>query len=43
MEFSFNEEQEAVRELAERIFADLSTHERLRELEADADGDRFDR
>jgi acyl-CoA dehydrogenase len=43
MDFSFNEEQEAVRELADRIFTDLSTHERLRELEADADGDRFDR
>jgi alkylation response protein AidB-like acyl-CoA dehydrogenase len=43
MDFSFNEEQEAVRELADRIFADLSTHERLRELESDPDGDRFDR
>ena len=43
MDFSFSEEQEAVRELADRIFTDLSTHERLRELEADADGDRFDR
>ena len=43
MDFSFNEEQEAVRELADRIFADLSTHERLRELEADPEGDRFDR
>ena len=32
MDFSFNEEQEAVRELADRIFTDLSTHERLREL-----------
>ena len=43
MDFSFTEEQEAVRELAGRIFTDLSTHERLRELEAEADGDRFDR
>jgi acyl-CoA dehydrogenase len=43
MDFSFNEEQEAVRELADRIFTDLSTHERLREFEAEADGDRFDR
>ncbi len=43
MDFSFDEEQEAVRELADRIFADLATHERLRELEADPDGDRFDR
>ena len=43
MDFSFNEEQEAVRELADRIFTDLSTHERLRELEAEPEGDRFDR
>ena len=43
MDFSFSEEQEAVRELADRIFTDLSTHERLRELESDPDGDRFDR
>ncbi len=42
MDFSFDDEQEAVRELARRIFTDLSTHERLRELEAEADGDRFD-
>ena len=43
MDFSFSEEQEAVRELAGRIFTDLATHERLREFEADPDGDRFDR
>ena len=43
MDFSFSEEQEAVRELAGRIFTDLSTHERLRELESEPDGDRFDR
>jgi acyl-CoA dehydrogenase len=43
MDFSFSEEQEAVRELADRIFADLSTQERLRELELEPDGDRFDR
>jgi acyl-CoA dehydrogenase len=43
MDFSFSEEQEAVRELADRIFTDLATHERLREFESDADGDRFDR
>ncbi|HEY5110556.1 MAG TPA: acyl-CoA dehydrogenase family protein [Acidimicrobiales bacterium] len=43
MDFSFSEEQEAVRELADRIFTDLSTQERLREMEAGADGDRFDR
>ncbi len=42
MDFSFNEEQEAVRELARRIFTDLSTHERLRQLESEPDGDRFD-
>ena len=43
MDFSFSEEQEAVRDLAGRIFTDLSTHERLRELESEPDGDRFDR
>ncbi len=43
MDFSFSEEQEAVRELADRIFTDLATHERLREIEAEPDGDRFDR
>jgi alkylation response protein AidB-like acyl-CoA dehydrogenase len=42
MDFSFNEEQEAVRELARRIFTDLSTHERLREIESEPDGERFD-
>ena len=42
MDFSFSEEQEAVRDLAGRIFTDLSTHERLRELESEPDGDRFD-
>ncbi len=43
MDFSFSEEQEAVRELADRIFGDLATHERLREIESDPDGDHFDR
>jgi 3-oxocholest-4-en-26-oyl-CoA dehydrogenase beta subunit len=43
MDFSFSEEQEAVRELAERIFTDLSTHERLREIESEPEGDHFDR
>ncbi len=43
MDFSFSEEQEAVRELADRIFTDLSTPERLREFESEPDGDRFDR
>ena len=43
MDFSFSEEQEAVRELADRIFTDLSTQERLREMETDPTDDRFDR
>ncbi len=43
MDFSLSEEQEAVRDLAERIFSDLSTHERLREIELEPDGDYFDR
>jgi acyl-CoA dehydrogenase len=43
MDFSFSEEQEAVRELADRIFTDLSTQERLREMETDPASDRFDR
>ncbi|HEY1829085.1 MAG TPA: acyl-CoA dehydrogenase family protein [Acidimicrobiales bacterium] len=33
MDFSFSEEQEAVRELAERIFTERATHERLKEIE----------
>lgn len=37
MDFSYNEEQDAVRELAGRIFTDQSTHERLKEVEAAAD------
>ena len=43
MDFSFSEEQEAVRELADRIFTDLSTQERLRAMETDESDDRFDR
>ncbi len=43
MDFSFSEEQEAVRDLAGRIFTDLATHDRLRELESEPNGDRFDR
>jgi alkylation response protein AidB-like acyl-CoA dehydrogenase len=43
MDFSFSEDQEAIRELAARIFTDLATHERLREIEADKDTPRFDR
>ena len=42
MDFSFSEEQEAVRELADRIFTDLSTQERLREMETVEGNDRFD-
>ncbi len=43
MDFSFSEEQEAVRQLAGRIVTDLATHERLREIESDPDGEWFDR
>ena len=42
MDFAFTEEQEAVRELASRIFGDLSTHEQLKRVESE-DPDRFDR
>jgi alkylation response protein AidB-like acyl-CoA dehydrogenase len=40
VDFSLTEEQEAVRALASRIFSDLATHERLREVEDTED--RFD-
>ncbi len=43
MDFSFSEEQEAVRDLAGRIFTDLATNERLREIESAPDSDYFDR
>ncbi len=36
MDFNYTEEQEAVRGLAEQIFTDRSTHERLKEVEASA-------
>lgn len=36
MDFSYGEEHEAVRELSERIFSERSTHERLKEVEAEA-------
>ncbi len=36
MDFDYNEEQEAVRQLAERICTEVSTHERLKQVEADA-------
>ena len=42
MDFSFSEEQDAVRELAGRIFTDLSTQERLRAIETSGEPDRFD-
>jgi 3-oxocholest-4-en-26-oyl-CoA dehydrogenase beta subunit len=41
MDFAFDEEQDALRELAARILGDLSTPERLREVEAT--DDRIDR
>ena len=44
MDFTFSEEQEAVRELAGRILGDRSTHERLKEIElAAADEGPIDR
>jgi alkylation response protein AidB-like acyl-CoA dehydrogenase len=36
MDFDYTEEQEAVRELAARIFTDRATHERLKQVEAAA-------
>ena len=42
MDFSLNEEQQAIGELAGQVIGDASTHERLRELER-SDGPRFDR
>jgi acyl-CoA dehydrogenase len=44
MDFSYREEQEAVRQLAGQIFGDRSTHDRLKEIEATAGDDGpFDR
>jgi alkylation response protein AidB-like acyl-CoA dehydrogenase len=44
MDFSYSEEQEAVRQLAAQIFGDRSTHERLKQVEAAAaDDGPFDR
>jgi len=44
MDFTYSEEQEAVRELAGRIFRERATHERLREIEAaGGDGGPIDR
>ncbi|HKY17030.1 MAG TPA: acyl-CoA dehydrogenase family protein [Microthrixaceae bacterium] len=42
MDFSFTEEQQATGELATQILTDLSTHDRLRELERSG-AERFDR
>ncbi len=39
MDFSYSEEQEAVRQLAGQIFGDRSTHERLKQVEAAAGED----
>ena len=39
MDFTYSEEQEAVRQLADQIFTDRVTHERLKELEAGAGDD----
>ncbi|MGP0032788.1 MAG: acyl-CoA dehydrogenase family protein [Acidimicrobiales bacterium] len=44
MDFTYSEEQDAVRELADRIFGERSTHERLKAIErAAADEGPFDR
>ena len=37
MDFTYNEEQEAVRGLADRLFAELATHERARQIEVAGD------
>ena len=42
MEFSLNEEQTAIAELASQVLSDNSTHEQLRAVER-SDGPRFDR
>ena len=39
MDFNYSEEQEAVRQLAGQIFGDRSTHERLKQVEAEAGDD----
>jgi acyl-CoA dehydrogenase len=44
MDFTYNEEQEAVRQLSDRILTERSTHDRLKALEASAgDEGPFDR
>ena len=42
MNFEFSEEEEAVQELAGQILGDATSFDRLREVEADADGPGFD-
>lgn len=42
MDFSFNEEQQQIADLAKQIFTDKASHERVREIER-AGGPRFDR
>ncbi len=42
MDFRFDEEQQAIAELAGQVLGDLSTHERLRDVER-GDAPRFDR
>src|SRR4029077_9446228 len=41
MDFTFNQDQDALRELARKIFDDHSTHDRLKSLKAT--GEWFDR
>jgi alkylation response protein AidB-like acyl-CoA dehydrogenase len=44
MDFTYSEEQDAVRQLAGQIFGEQATHERLKQIEADAgDEGPFDR
>jgi alkylation response protein AidB-like acyl-CoA dehydrogenase len=42
MDFSFNEEQQQIADLAKQIFADKASHERVRQIERGG-GPRFDR
>ena len=38
MNFAYSEDQQALQELAQKIIGDLSTHERLNEVEKTEDG-----
>ena len=42
MDFSFNDEQQQIADLAKQIFADKASHERIRQIERSG-GPRFDR